>query len=248
MTHQAIFRFYARLNDFLPVCQRGRPFAFSFSGKPAIKDSIEACGVPHPEVELILINGQSVDFPHPLMHDDHVSVYPPFKNLDIARLSKLKTKPVLNPSFILDVHLGKLAKKLRMLGFDTLYQNDYADPQIARIALRDNRIVLTRDRGLLMMTAVRHGYWVRSDWVDNQVMEVLTRFDLYSKIRAFHRCINCNRLIQPVDKEAVLHRLLPKTVLYYDKIYCCQGCDQLYWQGSHYQNMIQYIEMLSSNF
>lgn len=245
MTQQVTFRFYAGLNDFLPIRQRGKPIVFSFSGKPAIKDSIEACGVPHPEVELILINGQSVGFYHPLQHDDRVSVYPDFKRLDISPLSKLKVEPLEKPRFILDVHLGKLARKLRMLGFDTLYRNDYADPEIARIALRDKRIILTRDRRLLMIKSVQRGYWVRSNLIDAQVNEILTRFDLFSQIKAFDHCIKCNGTLQRVDKGTVIDRLLPKTVLYYDEIYRCQGCDQLYWQGSHYENMTQYVEMLN---
>ena len=245
MIKQATIRFYAGLNDILPVSQRYRPVTFSFSGKPSIKDRIEAFGVPHTEVDLILINGQSVGFVQSLMHDDFVSIYPPFKSLDISPLLKLTAKPFGEPRFILDVHLGKLARKLRMLGFDTLYRNDYADPEIVAIALREQRIILTRDRGLLMIKSVQYGHWVRSNRIDEQVMEVLSRFDLYSHIRAFHRCINCNGMIQRTDKEAVIDLLLPRTALYYDEIYRCSGCDQLYWQGSHYQNMTQYIETLN---
>lgn len=244
MIKQATIRFYAGLNDFLPIRQRGQPLAFSFSGKPAIKDSIEACGVPHPEVDLILINGQSVEFSHPLMNDDRVSVYPQFKFLDVSPLLPLKPKPPTEPHFILDVHLGKLARKLRMLGFDTLYQNDYTDPEIVRIALRERRIILTRDRGLLMIKSVRHGYWIRSNRIDEQVIETLTYYDLFYQIRAFHRCINCNGVIQRVDKKTVIDRLLPKTARYYDAIYRCQGCNQLYWQGSHYQHMTRYVQIL----
>jgi uncharacterized protein with PIN domain len=248
MTQQASFRFYAGLNDLLPANRQHRLFLYSFLGRPAVKDSIEACGVPHTEIELILVNGQSVAFTHPLTDNDYVSVYPHFFNLDISPLSKLTTETLREKRFILDVHLGKLTRKLRMLGFDALYRNDYSDPEIARIALKEQRIVLTRDRGLLMITWVRHGYWVRSDQVDEQVNEILTRFDLFPQIRAFHRCIKCNGMIQRIAKETVIDRLLPKTVLYYDKIHRCNECHQLYWQGSHYQSMIQYIQMLHSQF
>jgi hypothetical protein len=233
MGKQANFRFYAELNDCLPASRRYQSFIYPFSGNPSIKDSIESLGVPHTEVDLILVNGTSVEFDYHLKNGDFVSVYPVFESLDISPILRLRAKPLRNTRFILDVHLGKLAGKLRMLGFDTLYRNDYSDPEIVKLSLQDRRIILTRDRGILKRKSVRHGYWVRSDRTDAQIREVLHRFDLYSQIKAFDRCLVCNGKIKKVNKETVIDCLLPKTILYYNEIFSCCGCDRLYWKGSH---------------
>jgi len=150
---------------------------------------MEAVGVPHTEIDLILANGISAKFDC-CLQEDFVSVYPVVKSLDISALLKLRAKPLRKTRFILDVHLGKLAGKLRMLGFDTLYRNNYSDPEIVYISLKDRRIILTRDRGILMIKSVRHGYWIRSGRIDEQVAEVMNCFNLFSQIRAFHRCMN----------------------------------------------------------
>jgi hypothetical protein len=137
----ASFRFYAELNDFLPRAQRHTTFPYHFTGTPAVKDAIEAAGVPHPEVDLILVNGMSVAFDYPLRDGDRVAVYPVFESFDISPIVHLRPQPLRETKFILDVHLGKLAKHLRMLGFDTLYRNDYQDPDIIATALRERRII-----------------------------------------------------------------------------------------------------------
>ena len=219
MRKQVYFRFHAELNDCLPDSQRYQSFIYSFTDNPSIKDSVEAVGVPHTEVDLILVNGISVDFDYQLMNGDSVSLYPVFESLDISSLSKLRTKPLRDTRFILDVHLGKLARKLRMLGFDTLYRNDYTDPEIVNLSLKDRRIILTRDRGILMVKSVLHGYWIRFSQIDEQLTEVLNRFDLFSQINAFYRCMICNGIVNRVDKEAVIDRLLPKTALFYNEFY-----------------------------
>ena len=238
----AYFRFYAELNDFLPPMQQQITFVYHFNGMPAIKDAIEAAGVPHTEVDLILVNGVSVAFDYRLRDGDRVAVYPVFESFDISPLLRLRPQPLRETAFILDVHLGKLAKHLPLLGFDTLYRNDYQDPDIIAIALRERRIILTRDRGLLKTRAVTHGYWMRSTAPQQQVREVLQRFDLQGLIRPFHRCLLCNGLVQPVEKQTILPRLLPKTARYYHEFYQCSVCMQLYWKGSHYHKMREFIQ------
>src|SRR5262249_10957802 len=161
---------------------------------------------------------------------DHVAVCPVFASFDISPLLRLRPQPLHETKFILDVHLGELAKYLRLLGFDTLYRNDYQDPDIVAIALREQRIILTRDRGLLKVRAVTHGYWMRSTAPQQQVREVLQRFDLQRLIRPLHRCLLCNGLVQAVEKQAVLSHLLPKTARYYHEFYQCSACLQLYWK------------------
>lgn len=243
-TKTAYFRFYAELNDFLPPEKKQTEFTYHFTGKPAVKDAIEALGVPHTEVDLILINGKSVGFEYHIRHKDHISVYPVFELLDIGEVNHLREKPLRDTKFILDVHLGKLARLLRMLGFDTLYRNDYEDSEIIETAVRENRIILTRDIGILKNSAVTHGYWLRSTESEEQIIEVLDHFDLYSQIQPFHRCLTCNGLIGRVDKDDIRDELPPKIAEFFNEFYQCQECEKIYWKGSHYQKMESKIKKI----
>ncbi len=231
--YAAEFRFYEELNDFLPPEKRKQTIAYRFDGHPGIKDPIEALGVPHPEVDLIVVNGRSVGFDYQLQPGDRVAVYPVFESLDIAPIVKLREKPLRRIAFVMDVNLGRLARKLRLLGFDALFSNAYRDDEIVAIAAAEKRIVLTRDRRLLHAKAVTHGYWVRSVLVARQVEEVLRRFDLAGQVKPFSRCADCNGEIERVAKEAVLDRLEPKTKKYYDTFFRCPACGKIYWEGSH---------------
>jgi uncharacterized protein with PIN domain len=225
----AEFRFYAELNDFLPQTKRNVPFDYSFSDNPGIKDCIEALGVPHPEVDLIWVNDQSVTFTYKLKDGDAVAVYP------------LRPKHLPHTNFILDIHLGKLAKYLRMLGFDVLYENNYRDIEIINIAQKQHRIILTRDVGLLKDGRVIQGYWVRHITVIAQVKEIITRFDLADKIAPFTRCLACNGKLAKVAKAKIMHLLPADTKRYYQEFYQCSKCQKIYWQGSHYKDMINNI-------
>ncbi len=244
MEKTAWFRFYEELNDFLPEKQRKRDIAYHFEVSPSVKDAIEALGVPHVEVDLILANGNSVGFGYLLQDGDRIAVYPVFESIDITPISKLPRRPLREPKFVLDVHLGKLARLLRMLGFDARYRNDYDDPEIVYIARKEKRAILTRDRGLLKKRVVSHGYWVRSDHPPQQVREVLQRFDLFDKICPFHRCMRCNGVIEAVEKTQVLEQLQPKTRRYYREFYRCRNCGQVYWKGSHFRKMEAFIRSL----
>jgi len=234
---QAYFRFYAELNDFLPRERQQVGFDYAFNGSPSVKDSIEALGVPHTEVDLILVNGESVDFSYQLNDGDRVSVYPVFEALDITPLLRVRPKPLRVTRFVCDVHLGTLARYLRMLGFDTLYPEDYDDANLARISREERRILLTRDRGLVKRGIVTHGYCVRDTDPERQLLEVVRRFDLYRSLEPFKRCMKCNGVLERVPKEDILERLPPKTAQYYDEFHECEGCGQLYWRGSHYERM-----------
>jgi len=235
---QATFRFYEELNDFLPEEKRKVDFCHSFAGHPSIKDTIEALGVPHTEVDLILVNGEAVDFHYQLQDQDRVSVYPMFEGFDISAVNKLRPKPLRHPKFILDVHLGKLAKYLRMLGIDCVYRNDLSDPEIVKRAVDENRIVLTRDKGILKHTVIQHGYFIRSSDPDLQLIEVLKRFDLIHQIKPFDRCLECNAQIRPIAKEEIIDRLPPRTKDFYKDFCYCDQCQKIYWRGSHYENML----------
>jgi len=231
--NSAEFRFYEELNDFLRPAQRKQTLIYRFNGNPGIKDPIEVFGVPHSEVDLIIVNGESVGFGYQLKNADRVAVYPVFEGFDIAPIVKLREAPLRRMAFVVDVNLGKLAKLLRLLGFDTVFTNALNDTEIAAISVEQQRIVLTRDRRLLFAKAIIHGYWVRAVDPLRQLEEVIQRFDLAHQLRPFCRCTACNGLIEPVEKQAVLDLLAPKTRLYYERFYRCQVCGKVYWEGSH---------------
>ena len=242
MEQVATFRFYEELNDFLPPARRRHSFPHPFKGKPSIKDTVESLGVPHTEIDLILINGASVGFEHPLMPGDRVSVYPVFEAFDIRGLNKLRPKPLREPAFVLDVHVGKLASYLRLLGFDTLYRNDYSDEEIIHISLAEHRIILTRDLGILKTRRVTHGYWLRSQKPGEQLREVVERLDLRSLAVPFTRCPVCNGVLEAAAKEAVLPKLPPKTRELYHEFSLCRACGKVYWKGAHYENLMRLVQ------
>jgi uncharacterized protein with PIN domain len=246
--NQAQFRFYAELNDFLPRGRKFVSFAHAFKGHPSIKDTIEALGVPHTEVDLILVNGESVDFSYLVQDGDRVSVYPVFEAFDITPVLRVRPKPLRVTRFVLDVHLGKLAGYLRMLGFDSLYSNeDWGDAELARVSRDDRRILLTRDRGLVKRGIVTHGYCVRDTNPRQQLLEVVRRFDLIRSFEPFKRCIRCNGLLESVPKEHIRHRLSSKTLQYYNEFRICQECDQIYWKGSHHRQMEALVEYVGAH-
>lgn len=246
MTH-ATFRFYADLNDFLPPRSRQRPFPHSiYNGDQSVKHLIEAIGPPHTEVELILANGRAVNFNYLVQAGDRISVYPAFATIDVSSLCQLRPSAPHPARFILDNHLGRLARSLRLLGFDALYLNDKADDaELAAIAAAEDRILLTRDRGLLKRGDVVWGYCLRTRDSRAQVTAVLHRFQLHDEITPWSRCLRCNGLLQPVAKADVLYLLEPKTKRYFDEFRQCQNCEQVYWQGSHVERLRPFVESVT---
>jgi uncharacterized protein with PIN domain/sulfur carrier protein ThiS len=235
-------RFYAELNDFLPPDRRGRPITLEVAAGTTVKDLAESFGVPHTEIEVILVNGESVDFVHQVSEGDRVSVYPVFEALDVSPLVLLRPRPLREPRFVLDVHLGRLARILRLLGFDSVWRNDITDHELATISVGEKRILLTRDRGLLKHAKVTHGYLVRETNHRRQVVEILRRFDLFGAIAPFGRCLECNGVLERVAKEEVEHRLPPRTRRDYNDFSTCPDCSRIYWQGSHYDRLAALVE------
>jgi uncharacterized protein len=239
-------RFYAELNDFLSPALRGADINHEFGRRASIKDMIEAFGVPHTEVEVILVNGRSVDFSYIMQNGDRISVYPVFESVDITPLLRLRPAPLRKPKFILDSNLGRLARYLRLLGLDCLYRNDYSDAEVARISSEQQRTVLTRDRTLLQHRIITHGRFVRAQQPREQVREILARFDLYRQVAPFTRCTRCNGELVDVAKQAISERLEPKTRKYYDDFRICSGCGQVFWKGSHHERMQRLVAVLLS--
>jgi uncharacterized protein with PIN domain len=239
----AEFRFYAELNDFLPPGRRRASFAYSVAGSRSVKDAIESIGVPHTEVDLILVDGHSVGFDRVLRGGERVAVYPVFELLDIAPLQHLRPRPLRDPRFVLDAHLGTLARHLRMAGFDCLYRNDYRDSELITAALAEHRIILTRDKGLLKQRLVTHGYYVRSTEPGEQLREVVRALQLETGLRPFTRCRECNAELHDVPKTEVLARLPEKVRGAYDRFQLCPGCGRIYWEGTHYARLRRMLDL-----
>ncbi len=237
----ATYRFYAELNDFLPPSRRGVAFELTFSGRPSVKDAIESLGVPHAEVDLVLIDGESVDFSAHVGDGSRVSVFPVFEAIDIAPIARVRPAPLRETRFVLDVHLGRLAAYLRMTGFDASWRNDRSDAELARISQAERRILLTRDRDLLKRSAVTHGYWMREVQPQRQLAEALRRFDLFRSIAPFTRCLRCNVPLRDVDPGRVADRLPPKVRERQRELRTCVCCDRIYWRGTHHQRMTELI-------
>ena len=238
---RAELRFYAELKGFLAPARRSGTVTHIFRVPGSVKDVIESYGVPHTEVDLILANGESVDFSYQVVDGDRISVYPMFEAFDVSALVRVRPQPLREVRFVLDGHLGKLARHLRLLGFDARYANDPTDVDLVAISNSERRVLLTRDVGLLKRGAVTHGCFVRSTDPREQVREVLRRFQLADRIDPYTRCLACNGSLEPIDKQDVADRLPPKTRELYDEFKSCTTCRKIYWRGAHHQRLDRII-------
>ena len=240
----ATFRFYAELNDFLPPTWKYACFNVLFPAGQTVKHLIESCGVPHTEVDIILVNGVPVNFSYQLNDGDRVSIYPIFETIDISTVTIIRPSPLRKTQFVLDCHLGRLAVYLRLLGFNVLYRNDFSDEELAEISEKEKRICLTRDRGLLKRNQIEHGYWIRTLDSREQVVEVVRRFQLASQIKPFTRCTRCNGSLKPADKEIIINQLLPGTRDHFHDFSRCEDCGQVYWGGAHYERLQKIVDFV----
>ncbi|MEW8450671.1 MAG: Mut7-C RNAse domain-containing protein [Candidatus Thiodiazotropha sp.] len=242
---EASLRFYEELNDFLPLRLRKRNFRCSFVQGEPVRHVIEGVGVPHTEVEVILVNGESVDFDYALQADDRVSIYPVFEALDVTPLLRLRPRPLRSLRFVADAHLGKLARYLRLLGFDCLFFNDAGDANLVRISKDEGRVLLTRDRGLLMHRILSHGCFIHGIEPRRQLQELVRRLQLENLCKPFTRCMECNGLLAAAEKRQIEDELPTNVRQHYDAFWRCDHCGRIYWQGSHYRELRAFIEGLS---
>lgn len=237
-------RFYGDLNDLLfskfvgPVLDRVLP------GPTSAKDLIEGCGVPHTEVDLILSNNHPVDYSFLVDKDQQISVYPFFNHIDIPANERLQKLTLPHNRFLVDTNLGKLARYLRMAGFDTAYVRGQSDKEIISQMVEEKRALLSRDRKLLMHKVITTGYLPRSDDPAEQLQEVFRRFKLHNHVNSFSRCANCNNILRAVSKEEIIDQLEPLTKRYYDDFSQCPGCGKVYWPGSHRKRMDERVKEL----
>lgn len=230
-------RVHGDLNDFLPPARRGRRIAVDVAAGTTVKDLVESLGVPHTEVDVIVVNGQSVDFAHQVADGARVDVFPLLAAVNLAPVVHLHPPPLGRPTFVLDVHLGRLARYLRLLGFDVWWRNDTSDDELVRVCRSEDRVLLTRDRGLLKRAAVTRGSFVRETAWRRQLVEVLRRFELFGAIEPFGRCLECNGRLAHVTKAEVEKRLPPRTRRDYHDFRRCPDCGRIYWRGSHYDRL-----------
>lgn len=240
----ATFTIVDDLNFFLPRQQKNKPITHTWDWKASIKDMIESFGVPHPEIDLIIVNGESVDFEYIMQDGDVVQVYPVpyFETHPLDNKTRLIPEFEGRPRFILDTHLGRLASYLRMMGFDTLYRNDYPDDELAEVSNAEQRILLTRDIGLLKRSLVLHGYYVRNTNPRKRLHEIVLRYHLSEQIEPFKFCMKCNGHLNVVDKADILDHISPKTAQFYNEFHQCDACEQIYWKGSHYVKMEKLLD------
>ncbi len=239
----AHFRFHANLNDFLPRRQRQTVIEHPFDWRASIKDMIESLGVPHCEIEALIVNGVPVDFAYIVQPDDQIEVYPYGADVMLAL-----RPPLPHPlRFVLDAHLGRLAAYLRMMGFDTLYRNDYDDDELAQISADEGRVLLSRDVGLLKRSLVVYGYFTRETNPPRQLAEITRRYRLLDQVTPFKHCMKCNGLLTAVEKTEVIDQLPAETALHYEVFHCCTSCARIYWKGPHYQRMSALIDEVLNN-
>ncbi len=241
-------RTYAELNEFLTPESRGATVRRPFRAHQTVKDVLEAMGIPHTEVDLIVVNGTTVDFAHRPAPGDRIAAYPMFEALDIGSTARLRPVPLRDSRFVVDVNLGRLAWLLRMLGFDVWWSSDANDETLVDISLAQRRILLTRDRALLKRRVVTHGVFVHSDDPKAQALEVIRRLDLSERVAPFTRCLRCNGQLVAVSKEEVIDRLEPLTRRYYTDFSRCAECGRIYWRGSHHGRMVKLVERLRDQF
>jgi uncharacterized protein len=241
---KASLRFYAELCDL--VGQPSGRIEREFLGSPGVKDLIEACGVPHTEVDLVLVNGEPVDFSYRISNGDRISVYPVFEAFDVGDISEVRATPLRVTRFVLDVHLGKLARYLRLLGLDAVYLPERHDADLVEGSLAENRILLTRDRELLKHGRLTHGSFIRATDPVEQMVEVVRRFHLEGAISPFTRCPNCNGVLDQVDRAEVLDQIEEGTRRIFDEFWRCHDCGQIYWRGAHFGDLERLVELARS--
>jgi len=230
--------FEPELSIFLITKYQNCWFPYAYSGTPSIKHLLESLGVPHTEIGSVTVDLRLAGLDEQVKHLTRIRIYPARED---ARLQNNDPDRCREPRFILDDHLGKLARYLRMLGFDALYQNDLDDECLAILSAEQNRILLTRDRRLLMRKIVTQGYCLRSLDPEVQIIEVMKRYSLLISTQFLTRCLVCNERLCSVEKQAIIDRLEPMTRLYYDHFKICPNCDRIYWKGSHYERIMQSI-------
>ncbi len=240
MTVTLILKFHKELNDFLPSRKRNRFYKVFAGSHQSMKDIIEAESVPHAEVDVILRNKKPAFFTSHPLPGDRVEIFPRHTLVSDIK-THLQPAELKHPKFLVDENLGKLVKRMRMIGINTAYFKGGSDKELVTQALHERRIILTRDVGILKRASVKRGYWLRNDNPDRQLTEILKRYQLVKHVRPFHRCMVCNGIIKKTGRKIAAREVPPRTLHYFLEFFRCSSCGKIYWKGSHYENMTEKI-------
>jgi uncharacterized protein with PIN domain len=230
-------RFYGELNDFLPTAGQKQKFCSPFKGRESVKDKVEALGIPHTEVDVIVVNGQSVGFDYILENGDDISVYPWTEAIMLPKVTRLKRLPADPSRFVADINIRDVVKTMRSLGLDVLEDPTLSAKEIIDISLKDGRIILSGSRQLLKRKRVAYGIFIRRDHREAQIQRIIKMLSLKSHCSPFTRCFLCNTNLEKVSKESVWKRIPPRTRRRCNTFARCPSCDRLYWNGTHYQKI-----------
>jgi hypothetical protein len=241
-TGTAKITFHGDLNEFLRTDNSARSLDYPVARRASIKDVIEALGPPHTEVGRILVDGADVDFTHLLKPRERVEVRPVQAPMDVTKPAPLRPDPLPELKFVVDVNVGKLADRLRLLGLDAAYEPEWSDDAIAAIAEAEGRVVLSKDLALLKRNKVEFGRAVRAAHPDDQILEVVEFFGIQGPFEPFTRCIHDNTPLVPVDKADIIDRLEPLTKKYFHEFHICPTCGRIYWPGSHHERMQEWMQ------
>lgn len=241
---EALVRCYAELNDRLPPWRRQRDSSFSWDGDVTVADLIAALALSCEEVDLVLRNGESASLAAPVSAGDRVALFPVFESFDIRPVQRVRKDPLRRPRFILDVHLGKLASHLRMLGFDAACEPAADDEALIRQSLDEGRILLSRDRALTAHIRLTRAFAIRSEDPHQQLSDVVRRFQLQGLFRPFTRCLRCNQPLISIDREKVLAVVPPRVRDSQTEFHRCPACLRVYWAGTHQDRMREFIDRL----
>ncbi len=237
-------RFHGPLNDFLSPERRGTAFPHPLPGPCSVKDLVESLGPPHPEVDAVCVDGQPVGFGHRVQPGQRLDVHPAPAPPEVPPEARLGPPPLPEPRFLLDVGLGRLAGLLRMLGFDTVWRNDFEDAELARRSHDERRILLTRDLGVLKRAEVAYGYFPRETDPSRQLVEVARRHGLTACMRPFSRCMACNAPLVEAPLAEVHERVPEHVRATHTRFQRCTGCPRVFWAGSHHTRMLAVIDAL----
>lgn len=230
-------RFYGELNDLLPPQWRARGVVRSLEVPTTVKDLVEGFGVAHTDVDVIVVDGESAGFDRRVGGGERIAVYPVFESFDVRSTTRLRSPPLRQTRFVVDGQLGRLAQYLRLLGFDTWHIASASDAELVRRSVEERRILLTRDRGLLMRKMITHALYVREDDPRAQLQDVVRRLDLAGSIVAFSRCMTCNGHLESVPSTVEADRLPPRTRSAYDEFWRCRDCERVYRPGAHHARL-----------
>jgi len=246
-TARLLIEFHGDTLDLLNrVPEIDNTIVYPLSRRASIKDILESLGVPHTEVGKIILDGVEQGFEKIAENGEHFEIHPLSPALPPTMATILRPDPLKSCCiFLVDINVGRLAGLLRMAGFDAEnVDKESTSRAIVEKAIREGRILLTRNKDLLKHRELVYGHLVRNQDPDLQLREIIYLYSLENLFQPFTRCISCNGLLADVKKEDIIDRLLPLTKKYFNRFRICTACNKIYWHGSHHEKMTEKLEII----